>query len=228
MLGLAGDDDAAVGQHHLDRHERVDRQAVLADEPADPAPEGQAGDPDAARVTERRREAMLRGGRGVLAGAQAGLSPGKPPGRVDVEALHRAEVEHDAALARAIAGKAVRPTTDRELETRLAGEHDGPCDIRRRRCLDDADRAQVGVRVVDLAGQLVALVVGTDDRAADPGGERRQVVRAEGVVGGDAGKGHRGVFLSGGGAPVSGGVRRWSSPTVGDAAGTSRRAGAHG
>ena len=137
VLGLAGDHDAAVGGDDLDRHERVDRQAVLADEPADAAAEGQAGDADAARVAERGREAVLGRRGGVLAGAQAGLRPGEPTGGVDVEALHQAQVEDDAALGRAVAGQAVGAAADGQLEAGLAGEHDGPRDVGGRRGLDD-------------------------------------------------------------------------------------------
>ena len=62
-------------------------------------------------------------------GGQAGLRPGEAAVGVDVEALHRAEVEDDAALVRAVAGQAVAATADRQLETGLAGQRDGPCDV---------------------------------------------------------------------------------------------------
>ena len=76
----------------------VDGQAVLADEPADAAAERQAGDADRAGVTERGGEAVSGRGVGVLAGRQPGAGPGEAAVGVDVQALHRAQVEDDAAV----------------------------------------------------------------------------------------------------------------------------------
>ena len=78
---LAGGDLAAVGRDDLDRHERIDGQAVLAHQPADPATERQAGDADRARVAERRREPV--GGRGVrvLARRSGRAAPRRRGGR---------------------------------------------------------------------------------------------------------------------------------------------------
>ena len=64
-----------------------------------------------------------------------------------------AEVEDDAAVARAVAGDAVAAAADGELEAGLAGEHDGACDVGRPGRLDDQRRAAVEGRVVDLAGR---------------------------------------------------------------------------
>ena len=62
-------------------------------------------------------------------GGQAGLRPGQAPVGVDVETLHRAEVEDDPAVVGAVAGQAVAATADRQLEPGLAGQRDGPRDV---------------------------------------------------------------------------------------------------
>ena len=196
MVGLVGDDDPAVGRHHLDRQERVDRQAVFAHEPADPATEGQPGDADAAGVPERRGQTVLGSGCGVLAGGQARLRPGDASVGVDVEALHQAEVEDDAALDRAEPGQAVRTAPHRELEAGVTGEDDRPGDVGGRGRADDQRRVAVDGRVMDLAGHVVAGILGSDHRAREAGTERGDIERAAVVEGGDAGEGHRRGFLS--------------------------------
>ena len=180
MRILAGRDLAAIGRDDLDGDEGVDGQAVLADEPADPATEGQAGDADRSGVAERRREPVGRDGDRVLAGGQAGLRPGEPALGIDVETLHRAEVEDDAAVIRAVAGEAVPAAADRQLEAGLAGQDDGPGDIVRIGRANDQGRALVGVRVVDLAGFVVVGAAGQDDRAVQIGLEGFEVERVGG------------------------------------------------
>ena len=66
-----------------------------------------------------------------------GLGPGEAPLGVDVQALHGAEVEDDAAVARAVAGDAVRAAADRQLEAGVAREEHRPDDVRRAGGPDD-------------------------------------------------------------------------------------------
>ena len=122
---------------------------------------------------------------------------------------------------RAVAGQAVGTAADGQLESRLAGERDGPRNIDGGCRLDDEQRVQVDLGVVDLAGEVVALVLGADDRAADAGGEGREVVRGGGVEVGDTGEGHRTSFRVVWSAGALG-VTRWSSPTWLDTAGKGR------
>ena len=116
---LARGDLPPIGGDDLDRDEGVDGQAVLAHQPADPATERQPADADRAGVAERGGKAVSGRGPRVLPGGQAGLRPGETPLRVDVEALHRSEVEDDPALARPVAGQAVAAAADRQLEARI-------------------------------------------------------------------------------------------------------------
>ncbi len=190
VLLLARGDDAAVGRDDLDGDQRIDGQAVLADEPADAATERQAGHADAAGVAERRREPVrTRRGR-VLARGQAGLGPRETALGVDVQALHAAQVEDDPAFARAVAGEAVRTAADRQLEAGVASEDHRPRDVGGTGRLDDQRRVAIERPVVDEAGRVVGLVLGADDGAGEAGGEGGDVERGGGVVGGGAGEGH--------------------------------------
>ena len=132
----------------------------------------------------------------VLARGQTGLCPGQAPVGVDVEALHRAQVEDDAALVGAVAGQAVAAATDRQLEPRLAGDEDGARDVGGIGGADDQCRARVAERVVDEPSFVVVRAARQDDRAAQVGLEG---VEVEDVVdvGADAAEGFHAVGLLG-------------------------------
>ena len=119
MRLLAGSDLVAIGGDDLDRLEGIDGQAVLARQPADPATERQAGDADRTGVAERRCEPVCGHRIGVFAGRQAWLRPRHAAIRIDVEALHRAEVEDDPAIVGAVAGEAVPAAANRQGQADL-------------------------------------------------------------------------------------------------------------
>jgi len=152
----------AVGGHHLGGQQVVDGEAVLADQEADPTAQGDPADPHRAGVAEPGRQAMLAGGGGVVAGCQSGLGPGGACRDVDVQGPHVAEVEHDAAVADAVAGVAVAAAADGQLQPRLAGQRDHPRDVGGVGDPDDDRRAAVEAAVEDRAGLVVAGVVGGD------------------------------------------------------------------
>ena len=67
-------------------------------------------------VAEAGDEPVLTGGDGVLAGGDPGLDRGGLGIGVDLERLHTGEIDHDSAVARAVAGAAVAAAADGELE----------------------------------------------------------------------------------------------------------------
>src|SRR5215218_6825084 len=89
---------------------------VLADQVADPAAEGEPADPDRAGVAEPGRQAVRPGRGRVLPGGQARLRPGGALVGVDVQPPHPRQVQHDPALADAVAGQAVAATADGQLQ----------------------------------------------------------------------------------------------------------------
>ena len=130
----------------------------------------------------------------VLAGGQAGLRPCEAPLGIDVEALHRAEVEDDAAVVRAVAGEAVAAAADRQLETGLARQETVSATSAASAARTMSAGSTVVVRAVDLAGLVVLGAARQDDRAVQAGLEGFEV---EGVVGVGAGgaEGFHGVLL---------------------------------
>lgn len=173
-----GRDEAAFGRDDLDGNQRIDGQAVLADEPADAAAERQPRKTDTAGVAEWRREPVRTRRRGVLAGGQAGLGPRETPLGVDVQALHGAQIEDDPALAGAETGQAVRAAADRQLESRVASEDHRPRDVGGAGRLDDQRWTAIDRPVVDEARRVVRLVLGADDGPDEAGGKAGDVERS--------------------------------------------------
>ena len=176
MLGLAGDDLSAVGGHDLDCDERIDGEAVLADQPADAAAERQPGDADGARVAERRGQAVGGGRLGELDRGEARLCPGDPRVGVDAQAAHVGEVEDDATVDGAVARHAMAAAADRELELVVASEQDGPRHVACVGRADDCEWSGVQGRLVHPAGSLVLLVARQNQRPVrQPTSESRSI-----------------------------------------------------
>ena len=99
VLVLAGRHRAAVRQHHVDRQQAVDREAVLAREVADstaerqPADAGRRDDPARHRQPVRVRRAI------DLAPCRAALHAHRAGGRVDLDAAHPRQVDHQPVVA---------------------------------------------------------------------------------------------------------------------------------
>ena len=165
----------AVGGDHIGRQDVVDGQAELAGEEADAATHGDAADPHRARVAEPDHE-TVRAERGrKLAGGQSRLCPDGPARNVDVETLHRRQIEHDAAVARPESDPTVPAAANRELQASVPCEVDRTDDVRIRLGADDHRGTRVlsvdddprlvvlgVVRSDDLSGQLAAQVIDRD------------------------------------------------------------------
>ena len=189
-VGLRARVDAAelaVGRDDVRGDDRVDREAVLPGQVADPAAGRDPADPDGAGVAEPDGQAVGVGGGRDVGRGRAGLSPGRPRGRVDVDLLHLAEVDHQSAVGRRVAGAAVAAAPDGELEAGFAGDVDDRGDVLRVRDPDDGRWVEIVVVVEDPAGLVVALVVGRDDATRDAVAK---------VLEGQLGGGHRHGFDS--------------------------------
>jgi hypothetical protein len=149
-------EDAAVGGDQLGRQQVVDGQAESSDQEPDPAAEGQPADPDRPGVAEPGGQPVLADGGGVGAGGEPGLGPGRPAIGVDVEGGQLRQVEHQAAVAEAVAGQAVPAAAHGQLHSVVAGQADHPGDLGRRDGPDDRRRPAVPLAVEDLAGLVVA------------------------------------------------------------------------
>ena len=164
----------SIGRHDLGGEDVVDRQPVEAAEVADAAAHGDAADPDRAGVPEAGRETVLDGFGGILPSGQAGLGPGGPVRGVDLEALHVAEIDDDAAVDRAVAGRAVAAAPNGQLDAVIARVVDDGRDVVGVRHADDRRWAAIGGNGdEDRPGRVVVLVVRADDAAADRGPQVR-------------------------------------------------------
>jgi hypothetical protein len=117
------------GGDELDREQVVDRQAVLSDEPADPSAQREPCDANRPGVAEPGCQSVTRGLDGVLPGGKAGLRPSALTNRVDVQATHVSQVEHEPAVAGAMTGETVGAASNRQLEVVPARERNGEGDI---------------------------------------------------------------------------------------------------
>src|SRR5256885_1100465 len=88
----------------------------------------------------------------VLTGRDAGLRPRVPAVGVDLDRVHRREIENDAAVARAEPGAAVAAAADCELCARRASERDDARDVRGVDRAYDRDRATIETGEEDAAG----------------------------------------------------------------------------
>src|SRR5215204_522354 len=137
----------------------VDREPVLAREPADATAERQATQADRCHVAGRQRDSVLAGLRTEFGRASAGLSPYAAVRGVEAQTLHLAEVEDHAPVDRPETREAVAATADRQRQIALAGELDRA---------DDGARVAIDGLVPHLPCGVVRLVLGLDHLAQQP------------------------------------------------------------
>ena len=150
-------------------------EPVLPHQVADAATGRDPAETDRAGVAEPGREAELRRGDGVLRRGQAAAGPGGPRRLVDLEAVEVADVEHDAALGRAVGRSAVAAGPDREVEAGLASEPDHRAHVVG--VGDPHDHRGPGVDAAehDRPGGVVLGVVGPDHGPRDAAADRIEV-----------------------------------------------------
>ena len=159
----------AVGGHQLGGQQLVDRQAVLSDQVADAAAEGEPADPDRAGVAEPGRQPVGAGGGGVLAGRQPRLGPGGALLGVDLQGVHVGQVEHDAAVGGAVPGQAVAAAANRQLQPGLACQRHHLGHVAGVGGPDDDRRPAVDAAVEHGPRLIVGGVAGGDDPTIDSG-----------------------------------------------------------
>ena len=171
-LGVRVDEaELAIGRHDLRRQQVVDRQTVLADEVADAAAQREAADPDRAGVAEADRQAVRGRRLGHLAGREPGLRPGSAAFRIDLDRLHVAQVDHDAALGHAVAQSAVAAASNGELHAGGPRQRDDVLDVRHVGDADDGRRPAIDPTGHDGSRGVVVGIVGRNDPTADGGAE---------------------------------------------------------
>ena len=162
-------DDVAVGGDHLDLHEVVDGEPVLAHEPADAAAQGEAADAgvahDAARGGQTVRLRLVVD----VAPQGAALDVGRALDGIDRDGAHRREVDHDAVVAHRGAGHVVAPASYGDLEVTVAGEAHRRGHVGGAAAAGDQPRSSVDGAVPDGSGVVVLIMLRGDDVAPEPG-----------------------------------------------------------
>ncbi len=166
VLILAGRDEGPVGEHDVSRKQVVDAQATTPCQVSEPAAESQT--PDSGRRHDAARRSKPERVRRVIdvAPRAAALDRRDPRRRVDLDPLHRGQIEDDAIVNRSEPGNVMPAAAYGKVRFVLArkvhdGDHVG--DIH---APDDERRPAVDHRVVDGARLVVALVARPDQLPA--------------------------------------------------------------
>ncbi len=145
-----------VRGHHVGRDEIVDGQPMLSHQPTQAAAEGQAGDAGIGDRPSRRGQPECLRLVIELAPEHATLRPCRAAGGIHANALHRRHVDDHAAVIRAVAGRAVPATAQREQKLVRSREIDRALDVGWPGASHDQGWTPVDVAIPDLSRGLVA------------------------------------------------------------------------
>ena len=157
--------ELAVGRHDVRRQKAVHREAMFPGEIPDAATQRDATNPHRTGVAKARRQTVGPNPSRVTGRRQPRFRPCGARGDVDLERLHRAQIEHDAPVGRAVAGTTVTAAANRELDAILAREGDDLTDTTGVDRLHDGPRPPVEPAHEERAGLIVAGVIGRDHPA---------------------------------------------------------------
>ena len=160
---LAGGDDLARREHHLGGQQVVDGHPVLPHQPRDTPAEREAGDPCARDDAAWNGEPEGGGGAVELADGDARLRSYRGSQRIDVDALHEREVDHQPALGDRPAGDVVATAADRDLDPFAPAESDRTQDVRGVQTSRDHRGMLVDQSVVDAPDLVVTGVTRDED-----------------------------------------------------------------
>ena len=162
-------DDVALRGDDLGLHEVVDRQPVLAHQPADAAAQADAADAgvahDAARGGQPVRLCLVVD----VAPQGATLDEGGARDGVDRDGAHRREVDDDAAVAHCGAGDVVASAPHCDLEVAVSCEAHRRGDVGGAGAAGDQSRSPVDRAVPHGSGLVVVVVARADDAAPEAG-----------------------------------------------------------
>jgi hypothetical protein len=148
----------AFGRHELDRVHVVGRQPVLRHQPAETAAECEPGDAGGRDRTTGHGEPVGVGLAIQLAPEHAPLRPYGTRARVDIDPLHRAQIDHQRPVDHGTSRNVVTAATHADVEVLCAREPNGVRDVGSALAARDQRRVAVDQSVVDSARFLVAAV----------------------------------------------------------------------
>ena len=145
----AGDQKAPVRGHDLRGQQAVNRKAVLALEPSASAAEREPADARVRQPAARDGEAECLGLPVELAPVGAAAAPGRAPLRVHAHAVHRPQVDHQAAVHHSVPGHRVAAAPHGDLEPVLASHAERRDHVRHAGAARDQRGPAVDRRVED-------------------------------------------------------------------------------
>ena len=158
----------AVGRHDVDGEEVVDREAVLAHQPAEAAAEGEPGDAGMAHDSAGGGQTVRLRLVVDVAPQRTALHPGPAVVGIDPHGPHRRKVDDDPVVANGGARHVVASAPYGDLEVVVAGELHGRDHVGGPDASGDQARTPVDGTVPDRAGDVVIRLVGTDQPASEP------------------------------------------------------------
>ena len=145
---------------------------MLAHEPAKAAPERQARDARRRDHASRRRETMELRFTVELVPREAPLRAGGAGLRIDVNALHERQVDHQAAVDRRAPRDVVTASPDGDFELSIARHLHGIGDVGQTAAAGDERRPLVDETVMDLPGFVITCVARAKELSGERAGER--------------------------------------------------------
>ena len=158
-LAIGGDE--RIGLHV------VAGEPELAGQPAHASAEGQAAHAGMGDVPRRRGQSVLLGGPVERAQQSPAADRGTAGDRVDPDAAHRRQIDHEAAVRHGQAEHAVPAAFHADLEARIPAVENGSRDVGRARATRDERRAPVNHRVPHRAMRVVFVVPRGDQDAVE-------------------------------------------------------------
>ena len=165
--GYVEEMEAMQKQVDVDGEEVVDREAVLAHQPADPAAQGETGQARVRHDAGRHRQPEGLRLPVKLAQPDPRLGPHRAVDRVDPHPLHQGEVDHQAVVAHRQAGKAVASASDSDREPNPASKADGIDDVGHPSTTSNQPRVSVDRPVPHPPMLFVGAIARTDQLAAE-------------------------------------------------------------
>ena len=171
-IGVGGHvDDAAVGGHELDAEHVVGREPVLRHQPAEAAAERQARDAGRGDRAARDGEPVRCRLAVQLAPEHAALRAHRARSRIDPDALHRRQVDHQRVVGDRAAGDVVPASAYADVEAVCAREADRVDDVGGVLAARDQRRPPVDEPVVDASCALVSVGLRLVQDAGETGAE---------------------------------------------------------
>ena len=164
-------DELAVGGHDLVPERVVAGQAELPAEPADAPTERQPADAGVRHDPRRRREPVRLRGRVERPEQRPALHLRRAGARVDDDAPHPGEVDHQPAVGHRPPRRAVPAAPHTERQAELARDPDRGAHVVGAGAPDDVRRAAVDGAVPDGTRDVVLGGAGDEDLALEPGGQ---------------------------------------------------------